>query len=92
MSEQTIDLTPAGCQTPEGIARVNAALRAVDEANAECARLLDEHAGDLAPMLRHLGAWDDVMAARARRDDANEEFLRALSHAPAASRKGEGER
>lgn len=90
---RTVDLTPAGCQTPEGVARVNAAMRDVDQANAECARLLDSFLGYVA-MLGMREAWaevrEEVSAAMLKRREATEEFLRALSNAPAASRKGEG--
>lgn len=42
MTDDTIDCTPRGCQTPEGVARVNAAMEALEAATARCANVLQD--------------------------------------------------
>jgi hypothetical protein len=74
---ETIDITPVGCQTPEGNARVNAAMKAFEEAREEVARL--------ATMLHKDGCFDDssvfdeLRAAIEERFEAENAFLRAVA-------------
>ncbi len=85
----TVDLTPVGLQTQEGIKRNKAAVRELETANAELANMLLqclETANSLQASLRKLGLGKeeiaDVQAAVDRRAAATEEFLRSLIGAP----------
>jgi ABC-type transporter Mla subunit MlaD len=57
---KTVDLTPVGYQTPEGIARVNRAVRRLDDERAraanEAASLLRDHDHTLRHALENMAA------------------------------------
>lgn len=76
MNEQptVVDLTPAGCTTPEGCARVNRAKDALDVANANCVAALDELLRDPSDK----GSIADARTVLDVQKRAQDEFLRAL--------------
>jgi len=72
----TIDLTPVGCMTPEGCARVARAAEELERARGECALVLAEMVDDVgAPPGYRQAAREAVAAWRA----ATNEFLMALA-------------
>lgn len=85
-----IDFTPPGLKTPDGSARVNAALKEWDDATAAVANAIqhwmDAHGSDVTHVLRQHGdfgaALDDIhqltalIGARSRKQDA---FLKAVA-------------
>jgi hypothetical protein len=73
---KTIDLTPAGCMTPEGRARVAKAQERVEDAHGQCALLLQELADQSDDDLCHFR--DEIRATARAWKDATEEFLRAV--------------
>lgn len=73
---EKVDITPVGCKTPEGIARVNAAVDRINDANARCAELLEIYYEDIS-------ASEDAKAVLDERKAATEELLRALAGRPA---------
>ncbi len=82
---KTIDLTPLGLTTPEGVKRNRRAVQALDSATADLCNMLMqtmETPCSLEDSLRKLGLdkdeTDDVLQAVKRRRDATEEFLRSL--------------
>jgi hypothetical protein len=94
---RTIDITPVGCQTPEGVARVNAAKEAFENATAEVANAATQLLVDWRPTL--LDGLNNPLITQEGRDalfedlhqlDAlidtrrrkQEEFLRAVAGAP----------
>lgn len=83
-SAHTIDLTPEGARTPEGCARINAAIEAHEAAILRCANALDA-------MLDSPDDADkrEAREARKARIVAQEEMLRAICGAPAIG-KGNG--
>jgi hypothetical protein len=92
---KTVDLTPVGCSTPEGIARVNRAVDAMHGANAGCVNALREllDALDVLASMRPLGeemteAQAEARAAMRQQIVAQDEFLRALAGRPAARKGG----
>jgi len=72
---ETIDLTPVGCQTPEGNARVNTAMRALDNATVEVANTAEQYIANG----RELQGYRDLCKAIEERQDAQEAFLRAVA-------------
>ena len=87
---ETIDITPEGCKTPEGNARVNEAMKAFTESREEVARLATSllRNGTVLDILRagleaqdeheaidQLDALYDAVAARLKAEEA---FLRAV--------------
>jgi hypothetical protein len=88
-----IDLTPAGCTTPDGIERTNKTLEAWQNAQAnlanETARFLQYNAGWLIETLKNINEPDLVTEISDLQDKAKkmnrlqEDFLRAVSGAPA---------
>lgn len=96
----TIDLTPEGCKTPEGAARVRKATQEFEDANAAVANkateFLDTHEDDILHCMEmYEGIADDVrelralIVARRKKQDA---FLRAVAGNPlTAAEKAEQE-
>lgn len=78
MSDDTIDCTPSGCRTPEGVARVNAALTRLEASTARCANLLQDMArsGELDLGSPSGLAADDALQGR---QAAYEELVSALT-------------
>jgi len=76
-----IDCTPVGCQTPEGNARVAAAIRDFDSATAEVANLatswIKGHAFNVLP--EGQSDLQDIREAIAERESKQEAFLRAVA-------------
>lgn len=68
----SIDLIPAGCQTPEGIARVAKAQKELENAQSACA----EHLRDMVDAGEDLPQSAKNVVKRWK--DATETFLRAL--------------
>ncbi len=97
MSEtaKTIDMTPEGLTTKEGIRRSNAAIQAFTDATAEVANLLTNLLGPQPDKVEHnLRAWakafgddldeddlQDVVRAIKVRANAQEEMLRSITGA-----------
>jgi hypothetical protein len=82
-----IMLTPAGLETPEGIARTNRAVAAQEAAVLNSANALRDLLDALRDERDRLSssaraALDDAIAAQEARRDADEEFLRSLSNHP----------
>jgi hypothetical protein len=75
----TIDITPVGMQTPEGVARVNAAIKEQDNAILDCANLLGELVMHITDNEETHDVLVDVKAALSRRKAASEAFLRAVA-------------
>lgn len=93
----TIDITPQGMKTPEGIARVNAATRAFEDSAAELANrtmyFLNEHSVLLQSLTRARGFMDEQFSQfdedlaelkrlAAHREKMQEAFLRSLAGEP----------
>ncbi len=85
----TVNLTPRGLTTPEGIERNAKAVQELETASAELANILVQcltTADSLEGSLRKLGLdpeeIDDVVRAYDRRAAATEEFLRSMTGAP----------
>lgn len=77
---ETIDITPEGCKTPEGNARVNRALAHVDEASRRVADLATQMVDRLAANQQWQSDEHDVLkAAIQHRKDAYRELLRAVA-------------
>ncbi len=85
-SANEIDLTPRGCQTQDGVVRVNAATKALDEATSRCANVLadiyTEMGGSVAgDTVRDV--WRnhivEIKGAVIARREATAEFLNALT-------------
>lgn len=74
---ETIDITPFGAKTPEGVARINKAVDKLHDANAECANVLRALVDD-----RSIDD-SDANEALAKRDYACEELVRAVAGRPA---------
>jgi hypothetical protein len=83
----TIDITPVGCQTPEGAARVAKAIKEFEDSSASLANasieFFDTHEEDILHcMTMYEGVAEDVhqiralIGARRRKQDA---FLRAVA-------------
>ena len=86
--ETSVDITPESMKTPEGRARVNAAMVRFTSATAEVANLagalLEDWASELAiAMNGHDGEFgadlDEVLRAIQSREEAQEEMLRAMA-------------
>jgi len=84
-----IDMTPEGCKTPEGAAKVNEAIRAFEDSAAALANaameFFDTYEDDILRMTRdwEIGSMKDDMAdirvmIQTRRK-AQEEFLKSLA-------------
>lgn len=97
VTQFTIDITPAGCQTPEGIARVNKAMREFDDATAEVAnaatRFFDDHRLTLVEVAGGVSICEDdrialkddlrqLQAIIGTRRPKQEALLRAIAGAP----------
>lgn len=82
----TIDITPVGCQTPEGNARVAKAMKAFDDSSAEVANKATEFLRELLLEVKIPNALADdlkeLTAAINRRKAIQEAFLRAVASAP----------
>ena len=93
---KTIDLTPRGCQTPEGNARV---AKALDEWNAsahQVANLAAQFLDDAGPYLKFPAedfgeAFGELETAITDRAAKQEEFLRAMAGVPTATAEAAGE-
>jgi hypothetical protein len=81
---QTIDITPAGCTTPEGNARVQAAQQEWDSATMVVANAAEQLVGNYREGLLFHYREDvrGLKAAIAVRERAKEAFLRAVAGAP----------
>lgn len=89
---KTLEVTPVGLQTPEGAARVNAAMEAQKRAIDRCANMLDDCAEMLGQLLDGHAheetlvaakeAWKEAQRAIEARRAANDELLRAIAGAP----------
>jgi hypothetical protein len=87
---QTIDITPVGCQTPEGIARVQKAQQEWDSVTHQLANMLKELL-DCGVTLNSDGKVDrdaihQLNALIGARDRKQEAFLRAVAGAPEAEK------
>ena len=84
----TIDITPEGCKTPEGVEKVNTAMKAFQESREEVARLatllVNQHKDDIKRQLKVSGedealdAFRDLIEAVDTRLEAQDAFLRAV--------------
>jgi len=81
-ANKSVDITPRGAQTPEGIARINAATERLEKANAECANALEEVLAIGKSEWLKGAARVAALEAVAERKAATEEFLRALAGVP----------
>jgi len=86
---ESIDLTPEGLTTPEGIARVNRATEAQQNAIARAANALDSLL-DMLSCVEFYGSEHETLQeareARALRRAADEELIRSLCGRPPAGR------
>ena len=75
---ETIDITPRGCQTPEGNARVNQVLQRIDQTSRRVADAAQRYvkAFDAESQTSEL---DELRAAIQERQSAYTEFLRAVA-------------
>jgi hypothetical protein len=87
-----VDLTPPAAKTPEGAARINKAVEALDSLNSQCALFLDDmhqHYREivrkaLIPMFDHdekevdeyMKDWDELVEARS---NAYDELCKAIT-------------
>lgn len=83
----TIDITPVGLKTPEGIERVTKAQQAWDNSHAAVANALTRLYEDLRmqgyiPKENYGEEIEEIDALIERRAEAQEEFLRSLAGAP----------
>jgi len=74
-----IDITPVGCFTPEGLARVQMATIVLVEANARCADALRDLLEDRANGDFMSSSWEEAALSHRARVEANEAFLKALA-------------
>jgi hypothetical protein len=89
MGEFTMDITPVGMKTPEGIARVNKAMRECENARAEVANkthfLLQTHFETIRQNLVGDGEYDaaedldDIKAAITDMLAKQDEFMKAVA-------------
>jgi hypothetical protein len=85
---QYIDITPVGCKTPEGAARVNAAMRVVEELSARVASqaryLVDNFETEIIAALTATGdpeaviCFKDLIVDVRERSNALDELLIAV--------------
>lgn len=95
----TINITPEGCKTPEGIERVNKALEAKDSAAYDVTNRTINLLKECGDILEKQLAKDDDEYAKEQYDelkeaiktyqDATEEFLYAISGRPNPRHKAE---
>jgi hypothetical protein len=91
MAIKTIKLTPVGLSTPEGSARVAAALKAFEESHATVANAATQFIERYQYEIKHAlnsedGAGDELaelLEMIAARSVAQDDFLRAVAGAPA---------
>jgi hypothetical protein len=94
MTVEFIDLTPRGCTTPEGQARVAQAQRDMDSANAELANAAEQFfANHEMALIEMISAeaksepdiredWAELQSMLATRHKVREEFMRAVAGVP----------
>lgn len=77
----TFDLTPRGCQTPEGNARVNAAMLTAERAGLRFAGLAASAIaqGWLRPRPDEIDSWSHLNVAKEEWQEAQIELLRAVA-------------
>lgn len=80
---ETIDITPVGCQTPEGNAKVNAAKDEWDSATHAVANAIKECIDDLfdrnLDKITHAELYSELQTLIGIKDVKQEAFLRAIS-------------
>jgi hypothetical protein len=77
---ETIDITPVGCQTPEGNERVNRAMRVCDMTTVTVAELATQMVETLEANQSYASAkFDAIKAAIKARKDAYENLLKTVS-------------
>jgi hypothetical protein len=84
----TIDITPRGCETAEGVKRVNDAMLTIDSANARVADIATRMVDRLAANRPWDAEENDTLkAAIAYRKDAYARLLRAVAGVPESKAK-----
>ena len=76
---ETIDITPESCKTPEGAAKVNDAMRALDNAIAEVANRAETVVQDYDNPDQIENSMRELRESVKARRDAQEAFLRAVA-------------
>jgi hypothetical protein len=96
MSKNTVDITPVGCQTPEGVERVTKTLQAWEDSRVEFAntavQFFSEHRDYLTALLKAFGPvaapvladMKEVIALGRTMVSDQEEFLLAVAGRPSS--------
>lgn len=86
---ETIDITPEGAKTPEGVARINAAMTQKADADARArgllSELIDSFGDEILDLLRQRDEgdlYDEIELALHRVKQADNELVRAIAGQP----------